>query len=126
MPMHQNFHFTLKASLEEAVEAIDKIMNNMQWHISQEFSKYDMSTDYKRKGARGLFGRQNPTEKQLEMDVTIRYQDAGGKIVVYLLSTEALGDAVAAAKSPPDPERRKLLQETHRALTDGLRAKNFM
>ena len=126
MPMYQNFHFTAKASLEDAVKAIDKIMNTMQWRIEHEFDKFDMSVDYMRNRKRGLFGRQQSDEEHIDMGVTVRYKESGDKLTVYLLSAEAVGDAIAAATTSQNPEKKKILIETHNALLEGLRSKGFL
>lgn len=121
MPMYQNFHFSVKMSLEDTVKAVEKIMNKMQWRIVHEFDKFDMSVDYVRQRQRSLFGRGSAEGQHIDMSVTLRYKEAGDKIIVYLLSSEAIGDAIAAATRPQDPAKKKILMDTNSALLDALR-----
>ncbi|MCL2355936.1 MAG: hypothetical protein FWC70_02095 [Defluviitaleaceae bacterium] len=126
MPMYQNYHFTMNAPLEDAVDAINRIMNTMQWGIEHEFDRFDMSVDYKRNKRRGLFGRQSADDKHIAMDATVRFKEVGDKVNVFLLSSEAVGDAIAASTGAGSPEKRKILTETHHALLDGLRARGML
>ena len=126
MPMYQNYHYTVVASLEDAVNAVNKIMGQMQWGIKHEFDKFDMSADYVRIRRRSLFGGSSDGEEHLEMDVTLRYREAGGKVNIFLLSSEAVGDAIVASSAGQNPEKKKLLMDTNSAILDGLRARGML
>lgn len=122
MPMYQNFHFTALAPLEDVIGVVDKAMAKMQWGVKHEFDRFDMSADYVRIRRRSLFGGAPSDEKHVDLDVTIRYKELGDKVHVFILSGEAVGDAIAASTALQDPEKKRLIIETRDALHGGLRS----
>ena len=117
MPMYQNYNFTVKAPLDGTVNAVNKLMNKMMWRIEHEFDKFDMSVDYVH-GQKRIFAK--------SLGVTVRFQETGEKTNVYILSGEAVGDAIVAATTQQNPDKKKVLSETHNGLLEGLRGQGML
>ena len=119
MPMYQNFNYSVKASLEATVNAVERVMTNNGWVITHEFDKFDMSIDFIRARKRGgLFGRVTAEDDHVDFSLTIRFRDLGIKTAVFLLSSLPGGDSVVSVTKQQDPEKKRILKEANETLME--------